>query len=399
MRGKIVVTGYGIITNLGVGVEANKEALLSGVRPIGRVAHLNTSHTELPCGEVPLSDEELRRLADAPDSELLTRNPLLAMVALREAMATSGLTDSTPTAFINGTTVGGMEKSERFYRDFFEGKNTAYISAHDCGYGTEKIGNLFGRLEMQTTISTACSSAANSIILGADLIRSGRVDAAIAGGSESLSKFHLNGFNALKILETQPCRPFDKRCAGLNLGEGAAYIVLESEESAQRRNAPILCTLSGYANCCDAYHQTATSPESVGEVLAMTRALQMSALAAKDISYINAHGTGTPDNDLHESIALRKVFGDDMPPFSSTKSLTGHTTSAAGAVEAVFSVLTLQHGFIPGNPGFEEPIEETGLRPVCRSYRVHLKHVMTNSFGFGGNDSTCIFSQYQTTEP
>lgn len=395
MTEKIVVTGYGIITSIGAGVEKTREALLKEEKSIGRVAHLNTSHTDIPCGEVKESDEEMKKILGIAPEQTVTRTPLLALMALKEALSTSQLTDKTPTAFINGTTVGGMEKSEKYYFDFFEGKHTEYISAHDCGAGTELVSHLFGHFDLMTTISTACSSAANSVILGADLIKTGRVDAAIVGGTESLSKFHLNGFNSLMILEHQPCRPFERSNQGLNLGEGAGYIVIERESVAKARGAHIICELSGYANTCDAFHQTATSETSEGAYRAMTNALLNAHLKTSEIDYINAHGTGTADNDLHESIALKRVFGEKIPPFSSTKAFTGHTTSAAGAVESVISILALQYGFIPANLGFSEPIEATGLIPVQKTLHRTLNHVMTNSFGFGGNDSSCIFSKYQ----
>ena len=274
-----------------------------------------------------------------------------------------------------------------------------YIKAHDCGAGTEMASHLFGHFKMMTTISTACSSAANSIILGADLIKAGKVKAAIVGGTESLSKFHLNGFNSLMILEHQPCRPFDKNNQGLNLGEGAGFIIIEDESSALKRGANIICELSGYANACDAYPQTATSANSEGATAAMTKAISNSHLQPSDIDYINAHGTGTADNDLHESIALKRVFGENVPDFSSTKGFTGHTTSAAGAVESVISIIALQNGFIPANIGFSEPIEETGLKPVSKTTPKELTHVMTNSFGFGGNDSSVLLSDSPTDLP
>lgn len=397
MAEKIVVTGYGIISSLGIGVDKTKEALLKEERSIGKVFHLQTEHTDIPCGEVKESDDELRKHLGIAGDYIVTRTPLLAMTAFKEALQTSGITDSTNTAFINGTTVGGMEKSELYYNEFFNGKHTEYITAHDCGAGTEQVGQLFGHFSFMTTISTACSSAANSIILGADLIKAGKVDAAIVGGTESLSKFHLNGFNSLMILEHEACRPFDKNNQGLNLGEGAAFLVIEKESNAQKRGAHILCELAGYANTCDAFHQTATSAESTGAYLAMSKALQNAGLNATDIDYINAHGTGTEDNDIHESIALKRVFGENIPPFSSTKSYTGHTTSAAGAVESVISIIALLNNFMPANIGFSEPIAATGLRPIVHTTKKQLNTIMTNSFGFGGNDSSCIFSKYQVS--
>ena len=384
----------GIICGLGCGTRAVFDALRAGKPAIGKVHHLRTSHEELPVSEVAMSNEEMIGMLRLPSDMVVTRTPLLGMVAFRQAVKQSGLTDAVRTAFVNGTTVGGMEKSEQYYLEFFEGKHTEYIAAHDCGAGTEQIGRLFGHLDAMYTISTACSSATNALIMGANLIRSGKADAAIVGGTESLSKFHLNGFNSLMILDHEPCKPFDKNRNGLNLGEGAAYLVIETVESARKRGATPLCELSGYANACDAFHQTATSPDGEGPFLAMTGALNRAGLKPADIDYINAHGTGTGNNDLCESVAIKRVFGDYVPPFSSTKSFTGHTTSAAGAVEAVISILSLTNGFIPANLNFSSAIEESGLTPVTKGVGdVELRHVMSNSFGFGGNDSSCIFSK------
>jgi 3-oxoacyl-[acyl-carrier-protein] synthase-1 len=197
----------------------------------------------------------------------------------------------------------------------------------------------------------------------------------------------------LKILDPQPCRPFDRDRAGLNLGEGAAYVVLESAESATKRNVQAICCLSGYANTCDAYHQTASSPDGEGAYMAMQQAIDVASIRPQDIDYINAHGTGTPNNDLSEGRSIMRLFGRDIPPVSSTKPFTGHTTSAAGGVEAVISVLALQHGFIPANLNFENKSEELDFQPVTKTMALNLKHVMSNSFGFGGNDSALIFSK------
>lgn len=394
MAKRIVVTGLGIVSALGIGKDAHLCALKEGKSGVGKVKYLATKHTDIPVGEVKMSDDELKSLLGISSDSVITRTPLLGRIAMEEAVKQSGINDTFRVAFINGTTVGGMEKSERYYLDFFEGKNTEYIAVHDCGAGTEMIAASFGRFDLMSTISTACSSAVNSIIVGGEMVRSGRVDAAIVGGAESLSKFHLNGFNTLMILDKDVCNPFDANRKGLNLGEGAAYIVIESEESAKSRNAEILCELSGYGNACDAFHQTASSPTGEGAYLAMKKALEDAGLVPEEIDYINAHGTGTGNNDLSESVSIKRIFGERVPYFSSTKSLTGHTTSAAGGIEAVISILALQNGIIPGCVRFENPIEETGLIPVKKCMmQVELKHVMNNSFGFGGNDSSCIFSK------
>ena len=400
---KLVVTGLGIITAMGAGKEATVQQLLSGKSAIGDLQILQTKHHELPAGEVKYTDEELKQLIGMPLEQLCNRTTLLARVALKEALAEAQLNEDFPdkVAFISGNTVGGMEKSELYYHDFKENNSrNEYIGMHDCGACTEMITEEYkGKFLLTSTISTACSSAANAIILGANLIKDGSADIAVVGGTECLSKFHLNGFNTLMILDQDLCKPFDAQRNGLNLGEGAAYLVIETEESAIRRNVPILCELSGYGNSCDAFHQTATSPQGDGPFLAMQKALKSSGLDIEDIDYINAHGTGTPNNDECEGNAMMRIFGDKMPPISSTKSYTGHTTSAAGSVESVISILSILHHFIPANLNYQQAIEGHNFKPVAEVINnVTLHHVLTNSFGFGGNDSSCIFSAYQGTD-
>ena len=388
----------GVISALGRGIEATADRLVCSESGVGKMRYLNTVHTEIPVAEVPFSDDDLRKmLGIAPDFSI-TRTSLLGRVALREAVGMARLKDvgNPRVAFLSGTTVGGMEKSEQFYKDFLDNdKRNEYIALHDCGACTDMIAQEYsGHITMQTTISTACSSAANAIIFGADMLRCGRTDLVIAGGTECLSKFHLDGFNTLMILDSEPCKPFDKNRHGLNLGEGAAYVVMETREHAEHRGIRPICQLSGYANRCDAYHQTASSPEGEGAFRAMQAALQSAQLQPSDISYINAHGTGTPNNDESEGKAMMRVFGDKVPLVSSTKAYTGHPTSAAGAIESVISILALTRNFVPANLNFSEKIESLNFTPVTHVMTdVELKHVLCNSFGFGGNDSSCIFSK------
>ena len=395
MNESIVVSGMGIITGLGYGKEATFVALHSGRSGIGKIRYLQTIHADYPVSEVKMSDEEMRNFLHIPSERITTRTPLLGMMALREAVKEAQLEEKRPhrIAFINGTTVGGMEKSEQFYPEFMD--TEAYIAAHDCGTSCEAIAETFDGFDLITTISTACSSAANAIILGANLLKTGRVDAAVVGGTECLSKFHLNGFSTLMILDKESCRPFDATRVGLNLGEGAAYLVLERQSDAQKRGVTPLCKLSGYANTCDAFHQTASSPDGQGAFLAMRDALTDAGLHPTDIDYINAHGTGTQNNDVSEGTAIMRIFNDKIPPVSSTKSFTGHTTSAAGSVESVISILALQHDFIPANLNFNTPMPELSFSPVKENVSKKLHHVLTNSFGFGGNDSACIFSKIE----
>lgn len=341
----------------------------------------------------------MSKMLSVPDNMPITRTSLMGILAARNSISDAKIIPdkSLRIGFISGTTVGGMEKSEQFYRDFLENDTcNDYIKIHDCGACTEVIADYFGGFSYVSTISTACSSSANAIVLGSNLIRLGLMDCVVAGGTECLTKFHLNGFKTLMILDKGNCRPFDAARAGLNLGEGAAYLVLESDESANARNADVLCKVSGYGNACDAYHQTASSPDGKGATLAMQNALVMSGLKPSDINYINAHGTGTINNDESEGTAIMNVFGNCIPPVSSTKAYTGHTTSASGSVEAVISILAMNEGFLPPNLNFKNPIEKLSFAPVRELIRnVKIDHVLSNSFGFGGNNTSIVFSKIQ----
>jgi len=397
----ILVTGTGVVSAIGLGKAQTLEALLNGRSGVGPLQYLKTGHKEFPVGEVKLTDAEMRTHLGLAEDAISTRTALMGMLALEEALQDAGLTaEMLPkVGFISGTTVGGMDMSEQFYLDFVNSEaHKEYIAAHDCGNCTEMTANHFGKFAFVTTLSTACSSAANAIILGANMIRCGEADIVVVGGSECITKFHLNGFNSLMILDTEPCRPFDATRNGLNLGEGAAYLVLESEESTKRRGAKAQALLSGYGNACDAFHQTASSPEGEGAYLAMKEALELAEIQPSDIDYINAHGTGTPNNDTSESQAMIRLFDGKVPPVSSTKPFTGHTTSASGSIEAVFCILALQHGFLPVNLNWSQPMEN-GIVPVSQPAKKMLKHVLCNAFGFGGNDSSLLLSSVKAHEP
>jgi 3-oxoacyl-[acyl-carrier-protein] synthase-1 len=233
-------------------------------------------------------------------------------------------------------------------------------------------------------------------MFGAQLIKAGFVDRVIAGGTDSVTKFTLNGFNTLMILDKDGCKPFDETRAGLTLGEGAAYVVLESERLIETQNKKVLAELTGYGNANDAYHQTASSPDGTGAWLAMEKALAISGLNPADIDYVNVHGTGTQNNDLSEGIALQRIFGEKVPLFSSTKSYTGHTLGAAGALEAVISVLSINHEILFPNLRFTTPMKELRISPFKKVLKgIQVKNILSNSFGFGGNNSTLIISKTQ----
>ena len=400
MAQRVYITGIGIITALGNNTEENLSSLMEERSGIGEITLIDTIHKgKFPLAEVKLTHEELLDQVGLPHKSNLTRTALLGMIAAQAAMHSAGIDNAkdSRTGLISATTVGGMDRSELFYEKFLADKSKGQlrdIVNHDCGDSTERIAEFTGIREFITTISTACSSSLNAIAFGAQLIKAGLVDRVLAGGTDSVTKFTLNGFNTLMILDKNKCRPFDDTRAGLTLGEGAAFVVLESEELVNREKKNILCELTGYGNANDAYHQTASSPEGTGAYLAMQKALEMSGQTPERIDYINVHGTGTSNNDLSEGIAIERLFGENVPAFSSTKSYTGHTLGAAGAVETVISILSMTNNVIFPNLNFSTRMKELKIMPVTQLKKeINLRHVLTNSFGFGGNNSTLIISK------
>jgi 3-oxoacyl-(acyl-carrier-protein) synthase len=396
MAGRVFVTGIGIICAIGKNTGETLASLRATRHGISKLSILDSIHRdELPTGEIKLSNEQLAVMAGVTDPDMNPRTALLGMIAAEEALHNAGIDPKDRqyrTGVISASTVGGMDKTEINYRNYHLGKPyNNFVLTHDCSYSTEQIATRLGFRDMVSTISTACSSSANSIMFGARLIKHGLLDRVLAGGADSMSKFTLNGFNTLMILDKNHCRPFDKSRTGLNLGEGAAFLVLESEEAMGNRTP--LCELSGYANANDAYHQTASSPDGYGPFLSMQNALLNAGLEPRFIDYINAHGTGTDNNDLTEGIAIERIFGENIPLVSSTKPFTGHTLGAAAAVEAVISILSIQHKMVFPNLNFKEKMDELHFDPVKEIIiGIEPKHVLSNSFGFGGNDSTLIFS-------
>lgn len=396
MSKSIAITGSGIICAIGNDKKTVAESLHNHKSGIGTMQHLSSIHKELPVGEVKQSNEELKSLLDISSGVEVSRTSLLGAYALRQAIDEAGLAveqlKGKRVTLISGTTVGGMDVTERNYHSMVEGDKEAlkFVAKHDCGSNSEEIAKLIGLSCEVTTISTACSSALNAIILGARMLLANETDYVLAGGSESLSVFHLNGFNSLLILDHEQCRPFDATRQGLNLGEGAAYVVLERKEDI-KRDVDIQAFVRGYGNRCDAFHQTATSPDGEGAFLAMKDALEMGHISADEIDYINAHGTGTPDNDRSESAAIKRLFGSNIPCVSSTKSYTGHTTSASGSIETVISIIAMQENFVPVNILWKLQDEDCITPQIVTEHKA-LRNVLCNSFGFGGNDSSLLLS-------
>ena len=400
MTGNIVISGYGIISALGKGVATNFESLKAMTPGLSHLQYLSTLHSDaFPFGEIKHSAEELIQMAKVPSAKGFTRTSTLGILALREAMQMAGLESakSIRIGLINATSVGGMCEVERYYFDILEHKGdfSEFSDTIDCADCTHRIADHFGISHFVTTISTACSSSANAIMLGARLLNQGSIDVAICGGTDALTRFTINGFNSLKNIDKNPCRPFDQDRNGLNLGEGAAYIILEKESHCTQRNAKPLAMLSGYANYNEAFHPTAPNPEGEGAFQVMKNALQKAGLNSTDIDYINAHGTATLTNDESESNAMKRLF-KQVPRFGSTKCYTGHTLAAAGAIEAVYSLLALQHGCVFANLNFKTPMEDFKLIPQVKfEDHLEIKHVMSNSFAFGGNNASLIFSKIE----
>lgn len=385
-----------MITALGNTVSEGLLSLSHSKTGIGKINHLTTRYKdEFLAGEINLSNKDLADLVKDSNPEY-NRNTYLAMIAAKEAVIHSGIdtTDGLRTGLISSTTVAGMGITELYYKELFEKTDhLSVIDTHDCGDSTERIADYIGNVDYVTTISTACSSAANAIMLGCRMIKHGQLDRVVVGGVDALSKFTFNGFNTLMILDREWCKPFDENRKGLNLGEGAAFLVIEGEEALNKRQGKPLTEIIGYANANDAYHQTASSPEGYGATLAIQQAIAMSGLTPSQVDYINMHGTGTPNNDLSEGMATVAVFGNQVPKFSSTKAYTGHTLAAAASIEAVISVLSLQHQTIFPNLNFTTPIASLNLTPVTELLKTPINTVLSNSFGFGGNCSSLLFKK------
>ncbi len=398
MNKGVSITGIGIISAIGNNAAENYASLISGKSGISKISHIDTIHAnDIMVGEIKTTNSEFEQQLNLSENSY-SRSPILGIIAANEAIAQAGITDinDCKTGLISSTTGGGMDKSEQYFYEYFESNNHwHHIHGLHAGDSTQKIADAIGLKEsFVTTISTACSSAANAIMLGARMIKSGKLDRVVVGGTDALSKFTINGFKTLMILSDTYNTPFDENRKGLNLGEAAAFLVLESDELVSKQNKKVLAYVKGYGNSNDAFHQTASSENGDGAVMAMEKALKIAGLQPDDIDYVNAHGTATPNNDLSEGRAMLRVFGEgNVPEFSSTKAYTGHTLAVAGGVEAVYSVLALQNNRIYPNLNFKTPMKEFDLLPQTETKEKELKHVLSNSFGFGGNCSTLIISK------
>jgi 3-oxoacyl-(acyl-carrier-protein) synthase len=330
-----------------------------------------------------------------------SRSDKLAWIAAQEALASAGLAsslgvlDPERAGVLLGCTVGGMLGTEQFLARLLREQKRRFgpLRFHECAGAVDLCAQRLGARGPCATVSTACSAGAMAVAAAAELIEQGEADLVLAGGADSLCRLTLNGFGSLLLLDPNGCRPFDARRAGISLGEGAAMLVLEAEEPALARGSRILARLAGWGASCDAFHGTAPHPEGRGALEVMQRALARGGCQASETDYVSAHGTGTPDNDAIEARALRQLFGDQMPPVASVKRIFGHTLAASGAIQAVVCIQALREQGIPPNPGFEVADANLRLEPVKEFRAQRLSRVLSNSFGFGGNNVALVFGQ------
>jgi 3-oxoacyl-[acyl-carrier-protein] synthase II len=399
---RVLVTGMGAISAAGNGVAAFAERLRGSETRIREISLFDTTGLRVRvAGEaaLPARTPLLPRMAHVRAS----RTDCLALCALAEALAhaaiapdLSGL-DRTRVGVAVGSSTGGMLETEAFYETRLHhrraGALRAKLSSTTVAAPADLVAAATGALGPRMAPSTACSSSAIAIAVAALWIRSGAADVVLTGGADALARMTLTGFHALQALSPEPCRPFDVERKGLSLGEGAGMLVLESAEHAARRGVPAIAEVAGAGLSCDASHLTAPHPEARGAVHALWRALAGAAVAPGSIDYLNAHGTGTPQNDAAESRAIREVFGEAAPrlPISSTKGLIGHLLGAAGAVEAIASLIAIRDGFVPPTVGLRQPDPAFALDFVSGAARERdVAVAVSSSYGFGGNNCSLV---------
>ncbi len=328
----------------------------------------------------------------------ITRTARLALFAAREALSNAGLDQeleslrSRRVGVCIGTTVGTAMNNEAFYQQYLKGEkpDITHITRLFNSNPAAVIAREFDLCGPCQTVVNACSSGTDAVGLAASWIQLDICDIVLAGGADELCPVTYNGFISMKLTDNDPCKPFDRDRKGLNLGEGAAILVLESEKSRMARNKKTRAFILGYGASCDAYHFTAPHPEGRGLRRAIGEAMERGNLTVEDIAFVNAHGTGTADNDRIESL----VLADMLPgvPFLSTKGFTGHTLGAAGAVEAVFTVACLEMGRIPRSAGFTTADPHLPLAPVTTEMEIEGKVALSESLAFGGHNGVLVFT-------
>ncbi|MDM8557081.1 beta-ketoacyl-[acyl-carrier-protein] synthase family protein [Desulfococcaceae bacterium HSG7] len=375
-RKRVFVTGMGVISALGTGLPCLKASMEKNIRAIRPLRLFPSPQIEpLPVGEIE---------TDWPNDDAIPRTHSLALISAREALAD---TQSVPDAVVIGVTTGGMLKTETLLKN--ERRDPPAFRYHSAGTVGNYVANQIGCHGPVITIATACSSGAAAIKIAMQMLKQGKARTVLAGGADALCRLTYYGFNSLQLVDPQGGRPLDRDRCGMSVGEGAAWLLLTVSDTTPK---DAIVEISGGALSCDAYHPTAPHPQGEGAYRAMAAALKNSGLEPEDIDYLNLHGTGTPDNDLAEARALNTLFGKTMPALSSIKGGLGHCLAAAGAIEAVIAAISITQGILPVNRGCVTPDPELNLRPVLKPTKQKVRTVLSNSFGFGGNNAALVIS-------
>ncbi|CAB1129110.1 beta-ketoacyl-acyl carrier protein synthase II (involved in pimelate synthesis) [Candidatus Hydrogenisulfobacillus filiaventi] len=409
-RERVVVTGMGAVTPIGIGLEQFWEGLTSGVSGVGPVTSFDASPFPSRIA-AEVRDFDPLRYMDRKEVRHTDRFVQFVLAAAGEAWADAGLGEVDPerAGSIVGTGIGGMSTlidQHITLLDRGPGRiSPFFIPMMIANIASGRLAINYGLNGPNVTTVSACASSGHAVGDAMRAIQWGEADVMLTGGTEAaVIPIAFAGFCAMKALSTRnddpahASRPFDRQRDGFVMGEGAGFLVLESERHARARGARIYAELVGYGRSADAYHVVEPHPEGLGAALAMRRALQDAGLAPEDVDYINAHGTATPKGDIAETLAIKRVFGDYAYrlPVSSTKSSTGHLLGAAGAVEMVASILALTKQVVPPTINLEEPDPECDLDYVPNQPREHrMEVVMSNTFGFGGQNCTLVAKEYK----
>ena len=398
----VIVTGIGVICALGEEKETLWNGLSQGKCGLGEIDLFDVSGYRSRVGGQVRNVDFSSRLS-LHESRRLGRCDKLGLWAAQEALKEAKIMerDLPPdrVAVVMGAGAGGVFEAEHYRRQLYESRlrpRPSLLMPFPACNLADAIGNLYGFSGVRSTIATACSSSATAIGYGADLIRSAKADVVIAGGAESLSELTFSGFNALRSVDRKTCRPFDRNREGLVLGESGSILVLESKRLAAAHGVSGYAEVLGYGICADAYHMTSPDQQGEGAERSMFNGLGAAGIPAEAVDYINAHGTGTVINDKVETLAIKRLFGERSHslPISSVKSALGHCLGAAGALEAIASILALYHGVVPPTLNYEEPDPDCDLDYVPNEPRVaSIGVAMSNSFAFGGNNTTLVFAR------
>jgi 3-oxoacyl-[acyl-carrier-protein] synthase II len=398
---RVAITGMGVFCSTGKNAEEFLQSLKDGKTGIGPITLFDTSKYPCKIG-AEIWDYQSEKFFGKKELKRLSRTDQFALIASEEAMKGAEI-HSYPSEEVGvclGAGAGGMFEAETYHREvLLKGKSRpSLLWPFIPSFTTDRVAEHFGFSGPKFTITTACSSSATAIGYGADLIRSGKSKAVLCGGSEGLSELTFGGFNSLKAMDPSPCKPFDRKRAGMSLGEGAGILILEDFDEAVKRGAKIYAEFLGYGIGGEAYHITAPEPTGMREAQIMREAMEEGEISPTEVDYINAHGTGTPLNDKVETLSIKNVFGERAYkiPISSIKSTVGHCLGSAGAIEAIASILSLVHEFIPLTLNYQEGDEDCDLDYVPeKSREMKVKVVLSNSFAFGGNCTTLIFGKFE----